>query len=304
MNKTRHYKVAGHYFSLSLPDSEKLWNTLETAYGPFLVDEKEASSHTCLFSLEYADSIEDKDGRCVYDEPTEDGETMVRMFELNDGWLFETAYDSKHDICCRTRTDRGFSKAVFSLASRSLRDAVFAINNSAMLMFAFASAKHHTLEFHASVIENGGKAFLFLGKSGTGKSTHSNLWLKHIDGSTLMNDDNPVVRVWTDRGVIVYGSPWSGKTPCYKNIEAPAGAFVQIRQCPENKIRKMSVLEGYSSLFSSISGIKDDANEMADSLNNSLSDLLTAVPCWLLDCRPDEEAARLCAETMRNNKIL
>lgn len=298
MNKTCYYKVAGHYFSLSLPESEKLWAALETAYGPFLIP-GEVPAGDLLFSLEYTDNLDEEKGECIYDEPTEDGETMVRMFRQKDGWLFETAYDSKHDVCSRTKTDTDFSKGVFTLASRSLRDAVFAINNSAMLMFAFASARHHTLEFHASVIENGGKAYLFLGKSGTGKSTHSSLWLKHIAGSTLMNDDNPIVRIWPDKGVIVYGSPWSGKTPCYKNIEAPVGAFVQIRQCPENKIKKMSVLEGYSSLFSSISGIKDDNSAMADNLNNSLSDLLTAVPCWLLDCRPDEEAAQLCATTVR-----
>ncbi len=97
---------------------------------------------------------------------------------------------------------------------------------------------------------------------------------------------------------MIYGSPWSGKTPCYKNVSAPIGAYFQIRQCPENKIRRMSVLESYSSLFSSISGIKDDDSAIADALNETISDILRAVPCYLLDCRPDEEAARLSSSTV------
>ena len=59
-----------------------------------------------------------------------------------------------------------------------------------------------------------------MGKSGTGKSTHSRLWLENVPGATLLNDDNPIVRL-TLVGAIVYGSPWSGKTPCYKNESAP-----------------------------------------------------------------------------------
>ena len=115
-----------------------------------------------------------------------------------------------------------------------------------------------------------------------------------------MNDDNPVVRIWPDGKVIAYGSPWSGKTPCYKNISAPVGALVQIRQWPENIITKMSILESYSSVFSSISGIKDDNSTMSDDLNNSLSDLLSTVPCFRMDCRPDEEAARVSSSKLLN----
>ena len=39
-----------------------------------------------------------------------------------------------------------------------------------------------------------GKRFLFLGESGTGKSTHTRLWRENIAGSKLLNDDSPIVR--------------------------------------------------------------------------------------------------------------
>lgn len=302
MNIEHYYKVAEHNFCLNLPESEKLWNSLDGQYGPFGITKEKAVAEGLLFSIDYTREAIPVDGaKCIYDVPTEDGETVVKLYDAGDkGWIFETAQDHRMPICARIAASRDFSKAEIHLETRLLRDAVFGINNAAMLVYAFASAAHHTLEFHSSVIENNGKAYLFLGKSGTGKSTHSSLWLKHIKGSTLMNDDNPVVRIWPDGKVIAYGSPWSGKTPCYKNVSAPVGALVQIRQWPENIITKMSILESYSSVFSSISGIKDDNSSMADDLNNSLSDLLSAVPCFRMDCRPDEEAAKVCSSKLLN----
>lgn len=302
MNIEHYYKVAEHNFCLNLPESEKLWKSLDGQYGPFEITKEKAVGEGLLFTIDYTqEAIPVEGAECIYDVPTEDGETVVKLYDAGDkGWIFETAQDHRMPICARIAASRDFSKAEIHLETRLLRDAIFGINNAAMLVYAFASAAHHTLEFHSSVIENNGKAYLFLGKSGTGKSTHSSLWLKHIDGSILMNDDNPVVRIWPEGKVIAYGSPWSGKTPCYKNISAPIGALVQIRQWPENIITKMSILESYSSVFSSISGIKDDNSTMADELNDSLSDLLSAVPCFRMDCRPDEEAARVCSSKLLN----
>lgn len=297
MNKSCTYKVAGHLFRFTLPDSPKLWAALAQQYDPFITEDTE---NGLLFSLEMTEELPEGPMECIYDSPTEDGETVVKLYRMSDGsWFFETAADHRLPTCARIWAGADFSSAKIKLETKLLRDAVFGINNAAMLMFAFASSRKGTIEMHASVIENGGRAYLFLGHSGTGKSTHSSLWLKYIEGSTLMNDDNPVVRIHEDGTIICYGSPWSGKTPCYKNIQAPVGAYVQIRQCPENRIRRMSVLEGYSSLFSSISGLKDDNSDMADGLNGSISKILGSVPVYLLDCRPDEQAAVVCSSAVR-----
>ena len=287
------YKVAGHFFRLTLPDSERLSAALSRQYDPFIVTE-DIPGEDLLFSLEYTDTLEETPRECIYDVPTEDGETVVKLYREQDGWFFETSPDHRLPVVSTVRSTKDFRSAKFALASKRLTDAVFGINNAAMLLFAFASASLDTLEMHASVVENDGRGYLFLGKSGTGKSTHSSLWLKYIEGTTLMNDDNPVIRVGEDGVVRVYGSPWSGKTPCYKNVEAPIGAIVQIRRCKENKITRQNVLEAFSSLFSSISGLKDDEESMADGLNATMDKVISGVPFYVLDCRPDEEAALVC----------
>lgn len=165
-----------------------------------------------------------------------------------------------------------------------------------MIVYAFATAAYGTLLIHASVIRNSGKGFLFLGVSGTGKSTHSRLWLNYIPGSDLMNDDNPVVRL-LEHQVVVYGSPWSGKTPCYRNIQAPIGAFVRLEQKKENVIRKESTLYAFAHLLSSVSTMKWD-REVYNQICSTISGILALIPVYHLGCLPDEAAAKLSYETI------
>ena len=48
---------------------------------------------------------------------------------------------------------------------------------------------------HGAVIAVGDKAWLFTAPSGTGKTTHINLWLENIPGSYVVNGDKPLIRV-------------------------------------------------------------------------------------------------------------
>ena len=157
-----------------------------------------------------------------------------------------------------------------------------AIDNAMMIAFALATAEMDTLLFHASVVCRGGKAYMFLGPSGTGKSTHTRLWLKYIEGSRLLNDDNPVVRIEADGEAEVYGSPWSGKTPCYVNEHYPLGAIVRLRQAPHNAIRQMSPIEAYATMASSVSGKRWEKN-IADGLHRTLNSLTATARMWHMD---------------------
>ena len=76
--------------------------------------------------------------------------------------------------------------------------------------YGLMTVRKDTVALHGSCIVYKGKAVLFLGESGTGKSTHTRLWRENIAGSKLLNDDSPIVR-YEEGGVWVYGSPWSGK---------------------------------------------------------------------------------------------
>ena len=172
------------------------------------------------------------------------------------------------------------------------RTTLFQLNTSLMIQYTFATAGLGTLLLHASVTRYEGRGNLFFGVSGTGKSTHSRLWHDHVPGSDLMNDDNPVIR-YEDGGFRVYGSPWSGKTLCYRNVVAPVGALVRLEQYPENRIERLEPLQAYASVIAAVSTIRWNHGIM-DLLVPTIERVAMTVPCYRLQCRPDEEAVRVC----------
>ena len=120
--------------------------------------------------------------------------------------------------------------------------------------------------------------------------------MKHIPETCLINDDNPVVRE-KDGKTFVYGSPWSGKTPCYRQVRHELGGIIDLSQAPYNKIRRMKGIEAYLAVSASVSGKRWEKN-LADGLHESLNSLAMNSKIWHLECLPDEEAARICSEAV------
>lgn len=153
------------------------------------------------------------------------------------------------------------------------------------------------LPIHASTILWGGKAVLFLGESGTGKSTHTRLWLRHIEGSSLLNDDSPILTIEQGRAM-VYGSPWSGKTPCYRPFGVPVAAIVRLRQAPANHIERLSTIRSIAALCPSLPPALAHDEEGFDCQMSLIEKVIGQVPIYQLDCLPDEEAAQLSHHTI------
>ena len=288
MKKT--FQVAGHKFSLLMKEGHPLWKEL-AQYDPFASEGEDTR-----FDMELVENLELPSKSLYFDQPTEEGETKIIIYKSGEDWYFESMPTSQWPVVMQLWASADFTKAKLHIVKPS--QALFALNNAMMLMFAFSTAAYGTLEMHASVIQNSGKAYLFLAKSGTGKSTHSRMWLENIEGSTLLNDDNPIVRVLPDGQIRVYGSPWSGKTPCYVNEDYPLGAYVQIRRAAENRAIPQNVVASYAMIYTSSSGIKFDRT-MADQLNDTIAKVVSASRSFVLECRPDAEAAKVCYEAVR-----
>ena len=174
---------------------------------------------------------------------------------------------------------------------------LFQVNTSLMIQYTFATAGLGTLLLHASVTRYEGRGNLFFGVSGTGKSTHSRLWHEFVPGSDLMNDDNPVIR-YEDGRFLVYGSPWSGKTLCYRNVVAPVNALVRLEQFPENRIARLEPLQAYASVIAAVSTIRWN-HDIMSLLVPTIERVAMTVPCYQLQCRPDEEAVQICKNTIQ-----
>lgn len=158
--------------------------------------------------------------------------------------------------------------------------------------FGMTAVYRGVLKMHASVVIKAGRALAFLGKSGTGKSTHSRLWLKYVPGSRLLNDDEPLVRLMPDGSVRIYGAPWSGSTPCYKSEDAPLAGFVQLSQAPENKLSVLRPVRAFTRLFQSASVFRSH-EQHREQLTGLIYDILERVPVYYLENRPDRQAVEL-----------
>ena len=166
-----------------------------------------------------------------------------------------------------------------------------------LLVFAFSisAVSHQALVIHASTIVYRAQAVMFLAESGTGKSTHSTMWLENIEGAELLNDDAPVMRVFDDK-VIAYGSPWSGKTPCYRSESFPLAACVRIRRAPYNKIEKQSSISAFGAILPSCMPTLQHDEYTLDQVCATLSEALAKTPIYILECLPDGDAAKVCRE--------
>lgn len=284
----KYFKVADHIFRLSMPGDSPLW-ALMANYDPF-----ETHPQQPLFSLELEGTGFEQPGELpIYEEhPDQADMPRAKVYRNDDSWAFSMSPGEGKPYCFLLRTDSNFSNASLTISEdRSLSR--FALDNSLMLLFSLCTTPYYTLAMHSSVVLHEGKAYMFLGVSGTGKSTHSRLWLENIPDCELLNDDNPVVRISEDGIARVFGSPWSGKTACYKNLSAPVAAVVQIKQASYNKIRRQQVLEAYTSLLISCSGLR--FHEPSEEQMASTQDrFLRSTPFYLMECLPDADAAKVC----------
>lgn len=292
MNDIRKYKVAEHFFRLVVPDGFPLDGRVDN-YAPFEIENDTPCKLS--FEAELVKPFEVEKGECVYCDRIQPDMPRIEIYRSTTEWLVEVAPLADAETVGRFAASLDFSRVRFCVLDD--REFDFVLNDVLMLAFAFTTVGDGVMEMHASVVTHAGKGFLFLGTSGTGKSTHSRLWLEHVEDCSLLNDDNPIVAVGEDGEVRVYGSPWSGKTPCYKNESYPVRAFVSLRQSKENRIGEQSLLEAYASLFSSTSCLKCDS-DFVDALHETIGTVVTQVPCYQLDCLPDKAAAILCAETV------
>ena len=285
----RYYRVGEHVFAIEA--TEEQFAQMPN-YAPFLIDETD-ESHVFIIHVSDEPIPETDLWEHLYTDRSDEDMPRIEMYRRQDEWLFRVSMYRDSDIECAMQCSGDWKEINLFLKPDKVR---FAIDNAAMLVYAFATAGQRTLLFHSSVTVRHGMAYMFLGHSGTGKSTHSQQWMKAFDDAHLLNDDNPVVRLLPDGTAQVYGSPWSGKTPCYKNESAPVKALVQLAQAPENKITKLKMTQAYPYILASVSGLKV-LPEMMDRIFDSIAALLDTTPVYRLECLPNIEAAQVCAQT-------
>ena len=154
---------------------------------------------------------------------------------------------------------------------------------------------------HASAVVVDEKAYLFSANSGTGKSTHTKLWLEHFGNRAyILNDDKPALRL-QDGIWYAYGTPWSGKHDISVNTGVPVAGIAMIERGETNEISLWGGKDAISSVFSQVNHPKDMAFRIK--LLELLDRLFADVPIWKLRCNMDPDAMRVSYEAMSGKKL-
>lgn len=304
----RRLTVGGHSWTLEMPDGLTVEAELMRRFGPFVTDgeereesEEQTDGQTVLEIVLRTGAMPETAGEVIY-EPEWDGLGFVapRVVSTPDGGtVTEFAYI---DARGREESPRLWMKmpptmerAEMVFAPNDNGTDVYFVSHAIMIAYLMATAGDGTLMMHASVVTQGGRAYLFQGRSGTGKSTHSRLWMANIEGTELLNDDHPVVRVDKEGRATVYGSPWSGKTHCYRRAQAPVGGVVRIVRGERNELRRLSPIEAYVSLAASVFYLPYFTDRQREMRHRAMERIVAGgTPCCEMRCRPDAEAAQVC----------
>ena len=293
------YVIADFPVRISFSERNRNDVCLLPSFSPFLHNDDEVME-ALLFNLIVDNAttpVEKARRERVRAFDTGNGDTIVDRI-VDGGWQF-IVKDINGKECALLIANSDFTKCRCALKGNySMRH--FGLNNVIMLIFAFAGSKRDTVLIHASLVRKDGWGYAFIAKSGTGKSTQVSMWLRHIPGCDLMNDDNPIIRI-IDGKPYIYGSPWSGKTPCYRNVKARLGAVTRIDRAQANSIDKLKPVEAFVSVLPSCSSMKWDTYTY-----NSLCDIVTRIvettDIYILHCRPDKESAIICHDTISKNQ--
>ncbi|MBQ6936693.1 MAG: hypothetical protein IJN49_09125, partial [Clostridia bacterium] len=148
--------------------------------------------------------------------------------------------------------------------------------------------RHNGMMLHSSCVEKDGFAYLFSARSGTGKSTHTHLWLKNLEGTRIINDDKPAL-IYDNGKWYACGTPFSGKTDENIDVKIPVRAITFLHRSEENTVKKIPPFQALSLLIEQT--IKPADRSLAENMLELADLLLREVPVFSLGCNLQDDAA-------------
>lgn len=266
-------------------------------FKPFETDSNPSVAADCTFIVQ--DEMRKEDYTIVKhlsDFVAAEAQAACKLWKTTTGYLYSIQRHESQGQPTLFHIDLDTHTIVSNIVCRDMLD-VSQLRFGLWVMFGVVLTLNGAIAIHSSAIEVAGRSILFLGESGTGKSTHTRLWRENIEGAHLVNDDSPIVRI-IDNEARVFGSPWSGKTPCYRNLDYPIAGFCRLSQAPHNAIRRLTTIAAIGALLPSCPPAFAHDDYLQDFICNTLSEILQRVPAYHLECLPNADAAHLSHATI------
>ena len=155
---------------------------------------------------------------------------------------------------------------------------------------------------HSACFDVDGIGVAFAAHSGTGKTTHMNLWQQYLgERMTIVNGDKPIVRFFDDEPEqpYAYGTPWNGKEGLGCNMRTPLKHICFIERSKTNYIEKMEKEQIVERIMKQVYMPKDSVALMKTM--QLIDRLLSCCNLWTIHCNMDAAAAEVAYNTIFNS---
>ena len=230
---------------------------------------------------EYGNMILHSDELCIYEQK----DTYTLMFPkqpaikqvvmLKDG--------SKADFYCLPPYSPTFTNDIF---------------HAIRFVFLYTAQAHNIFAIHSASILYRDKAWLFTGPSGTGKSTHTNLW-KELYNTPIINGDLNLLEITKDGLAVVHGLPWCGTSGISDTKSYPLGGVVILKQDKNNRILELSPVKQTLGIMHRLISPVWTSQQLITNLNFS-EKLSSKIMICRLYCTKDDEAAKVMRQKIDN----
>ena len=167
----------------------------------------------------------------------------------------------------------------------------YSIDAALRIIHSLILAREGGLLVHAASAVRNGRAFLFAGVSGAGKTTISRLAPADV---TLLTDEISYFRR-NEQGYIAYGTPFAGElAKVGENIQASLAAIYFLQKGPENAIEPVKTSEAVRLLLENVLFFTHDP-ELVGLVFESACELVQHVPVYRLTFVPDQRVWELIA---------
>jgi len=215
------------------------------------------------------------------------------VFELNVDLVAPGRITEEEDLSVRFESgrwliERGDLRAEWEPASRRGRimqsPNPYSIDAALRIIHSLILAHEGGLLVHAASAVRNGKAFLFAGVSGAGKTTISRLAPPDV---TLLTDEISYLQR-NGHGYVAHGTPFAGELARVgENVQAPLAALYLLQKGPENAIEPVRASEAARMLLENVLFFAHDP-KLVSLVFESACELVSNVPVYRLTFFPDE----------------
>ena len=167
----------------------------------------------------------------------------------------------------------------------------YSIDSALRIVHSLILATEGGFLLHAASVIRSGKAFIFSGISGAGKTTISRLAPSNV---TLLTDEISYVRR-DGTAYRAYGTPFMGEmAKPGKNVSAPVAAIYLLAQAPQNRIEDVKPANAVREILRNTLFFAHDS-KLVEQVFETMLDVVARVPVKRLSFLPDRAVWDLIA---------